>query len=192
VIRQVIFLVSFSAVAVTADSSRAVGEGPSGDATSALKLVRAADEPLAIASIYFANARGKAGDVVLEIENRSHKAIRYAAYTVGWPDCPLQRVKPGAQIVSYGNIGTFGIAGRAAEDRPIKMGGRAVLRIPLALLDSMERWKRKYGCAASIQPELVLSRVAFNDGTGWEGFAGGPKHDQWTGRPWTPPFDRKK
>jgi hypothetical protein len=55
------------------------------------------------------------------------------------------------------------------------------------MLEGMERWKKKYGCAETVLPELVLMNVVFTDGTGWEGFADGPNHDQWNGRPWTPP-----
>lgn len=154
---------------------------------SAVRLSPAPNEPVKVKAIHSdPKKREMSLDLVIEIQNRAEKPIRYIAYTLGWPSCPKAHTKPLSPMIEYGEMGP------GSRKKEIGIGATAELHIPGKTLDGIAKWATKNGCASTVRPDFVLEKVVFSDGTGWEGFADGPEHRQWNGRPWTPSPVRPK
>lgn len=69
----------------------------------------------------------------------------------------------------------------------LEPGAHVTLALPESRYRQFIAYQRKAGCFDTALPELTLRAVVFCDGSGWEGFAIGPGHSLWSGRPWTPP-----
>jgi hypothetical protein len=144
-----------------------------------LRVVVARQQPVRVVAVHRLH---HVAAVVVEIRNESQKRVGDAEFVVAPAECPRSN-HPVASILAF------------PEDasRPVRWahglepGGRAQVLLSDALYRQMIDQQRKAGCGDAARPEIVLRTVAFCDGTGWEGFADGPEHAAWSGRPWAPP-----
>ena len=151
-----------------------------------LKLVRAPNEPVSILEIRFANS----GDLLIDIENISPKPMIFAGYVLAPFDrCP-KTDHPMAVWIGYGDWSVISGNGIHKIDAPIDPAHKVTLTVSRKVYDEILNSQKLAKCISSAKPELYLDKVAFNDGSGWQGFADGVDHSEWNGRPWIP--ERKK
>lgn len=127
-------------------------------------------------------------DLLVEVLNVSTKVVRFVGYTLDPPDrCPRWR-HPLSYWIWHGD--PTALSGRPLKGPPgvpLQPGERIDLVVKGDYLESIRSMSIRAKCPPGVRSEMTISKVAFTDGTGWEGFADGPNHDQWNGRPWTPP-----
>ncbi len=147
-----------------------------------LNIVRAPDEPLNIVDIRLGNS--KSGDLIIEVENISSKPVTFIGYTLApADDCPKSD-HPLAFWVGYGDWSVLPGDGERGVDPPVNPNHKVTLTF--SRYGGILKYHRWAKCPAGVKPDLYLNKVAFSDGTGWEGFADGIDHSEWNGRAWFP------
>lgn len=165
------------------------------DPANLISICGAANEPVSVVATH-ARARAEASsrsgspiaDLIVEVTNRSDKPVSYIRYTLDPPDrCPGWS-HPFSYWVWYGQpVGPSHRKIPGTAGPPVAPGKKVELVLRGVDLEFI-RWKGiQAKCHPGAKSDLTIAKVAFTDGTGWEGFADGPNHDQWNGRPWTPP-----
>ena len=147
-----------------------------------LKIVRAPNEPVNIVDIRFANT----GDLLVEVKNTSSKTIIFIGYVLAPFDrCP-ESDHPMALWVGYGDWSVLSNDGSHKIDPPVDPSRKVTLTISRKAYEGILNSQKAAKCPSSAKPELHLNKVAFNDGSRWEGFADGVDHSEWNGRLWVP------
>lgn len=155
---------------------------PADDSGAILKIISGSNEPVRVIGIQ--SIKPGQSDLLISIENLTARPIRFASYTVAPADCPRSD-HPAAFGIGYGDWSAVSI-GREPIDSPIPAHGRTEIRLPAHIYSGFVNYQKSHGCSSQKRPELWLDKVAFCDGTGWEGFADGPAHSEWNGRDWKP------
>ncbi len=151
-----------------------------------LTIIRAPNEPVNIVDIRFANA----GDLFIEVENTSSKPIIFVGYVLSPFDrCPKSD-HPMALWVGYGDWRVLSNDSNHKIDPPVDPNSKVTLTVSRKAYEGILNSQKSAKCPSSAKPELYLNKVAFDDGSGWEGFADGIDHSEWNGRLWIP--ERKK
>jgi len=132
--------------------------------------------------------RAGISDVIVEIVNRSTRPVSFVQYGLQPPDECTGWSHPLTLFIWYGRT-TTPTEEQARAEPPIAPGAHREIIIPGYEFQAIRSRMQMSRCRPSLKSRLVIEKVAFSDGTGWEGFADGPEGDQWNGRPWTPePF----
>jgi hypothetical protein len=151
-----------------------------------IKIVRAPNEPVNIVDIRFANT----GDLIVEVDNTSSKPIIFVGYVLSPFDrCPKSD-HPMALWVGYGDWSVLSNDSSHKIDPPVGPSHKVTLTVSRKAYEGILSSQKSAKCPSSAKPELYLNKVAFSDGSGWEGFADGVDHSEWNGRLWVP--ERKK
>jgi hypothetical protein len=155
------------------------------DIESFLKILRAPNEQVRVIGVRHATSvQLNPGDLLIDIENLSEKPIRFIYYTLAPADCPSSD-HPVSFGVGYGDWSAVSPR-KTTTDSPIPAHGRREISFPASIYSGFLNYQKSHGCSPRQRPELTLDKVAFCDGTGWEGFADGPDHSEWNGRDWKP------
>jgi hypothetical protein len=149
------------------------------------QIVNAVGGPVRVTNVAFRYGNSR-GDVLISIENASRKRIRAIEYNLAGAVCPRSE-KLVYPIFIYGDPKALGFRSQKASGAPIAPTGTAVIQVAASTYSGLVERQRSDGCASEAKPEFTVQHVVFCDGTGWEGFADGPDHSLWNGRPWTPP-----
>ena len=156
---------------------------PADDSGASLKIISSTNEPVRLIRIH--PVKPGQSDLLIEIENLTAKPIRFVSYRLAPADCPRSD-HPAAVGIGYGDWSAAFPHLRKYIESPIPGYGKKGIRFPRSLYKELLQYQKSHGCLSHQRPELMLDKVAFCDGTGWEGFAGGPHHSEWNGRDWTP------
>jgi len=155
------------------------------DYGTTLRIIRSPNEPVQVVGVRFIkSAQSNSRDLLLEVENLSAKSVRFVGYTVAPAGCPRSD-HPAAYNIGYGDWAAISVTGKHV-DPAIPAHVRKNVNLPASVYAGYLSYQKSHGCSADQRPELTLDKVAFCDGTGWEGFADGPDHSQWNGRDWKP------
>ena len=147
-----------------------------------LNIVRAPNEPVSIVDVRF----GDIGDLLVEVTNISPKSVIFAGYILApFDHCP-ESDHPMSFGVGYGDWRMLSGDGTHKIDPPAPAGQKVILRVPRKTYELILNSQKRAKCPFSAKPDLYLDKVAFDDGSGWEGFADGVDHSEWNGRPWIP------
>jgi hypothetical protein len=141
---------------------------------------------VSILDIRFANSR----DLLIDLENVSSKPIIFVGYVLAPFDRCQKSDHPMAFWIGYGDWTVLSANGSHEIDAPVDPSHKVTLTISQKVYDGILNSQKLAKCPSSAKPELYLDKVAFNDGSGWQGFAGGADHSEWNGRLWIP--ERKK
>ena len=151
--------------------------------TDKLKIVKALNEPVRITDV---RSSGRDNELLIEVKNTSPKSIIFIQYVFAPAnDCPKSN-HPLAYSISYGNLSLISDNKNQRIKPPIAPNQTVAITISSKIYEGVLKSQKSAKCTNSAKPELVLRKVAFNDNTGWEGFADGVDHSQWSGRQWTP------
>jgi hypothetical protein len=154
-----------------------------------LSVMQAKNEPVSVVAMQREDTGTDKGNLVVRLKNVASRSIRFLSYTFVSPRCPKSPPKTAGRGIFFGDSAYLSKANAklTKNEPPVPPGERFSIVVPSAWLVGAKKGARMYGCADDVRPTLYLTHVIFTDGTGWEGFANGSNHDQWDGRPWTPP-----
>jgi len=150
-----------------------------------MDIINSPTGPVRVADVTFDRGDSRQ-DVLVTVENVSGKRIRTIEYNVVPEDYCAGSQKWIYPVIAYGNPKTTGSRTNPPE-LPIAPGKIVIFRIPALTYSGILQRQRTAKCAIDAKPDFTILTVAFCDGTGWEGFADGPDHAFWNGRPWLPP-----
>lgn len=164
----------------------ATGGGGVDPGNDILTIVRGRDEPVTVEAVDLLKGSTR-GDVAVRVRNNGPRVVTFISYVLERVDCPKV-----SKVVGHG----FVVGGREHVTRanrylvrsapPLSAGSTVTFMVPRKIYLKYARLAKDSSCPVGSHPELVLLRVAFEDGSGWEGYADGPGHGEWWGRPWTP------
>jgi len=149
-----------------------------------LHILSASDQPIHVVRVRLAAQPAARGSLLVEITNASPRRAWRVEFAVAPADCP-RADHPLATLLAYPRNTLPGNQPLPVD--ALDPGTGTTLLLPESRYREILAYQRKAGCADAVLPELTLLTVAFCDGSGWEGFADGPDHAIWSGRPWTPP-----
>ena len=142
-----------------------------------LNISRAPNEPVTVVDARI----DKTGDLIIEVENISSRPVTYIGYYLAPAVCP-KSVKPAAYWVGYGDQSVLSSTSKHKTDLPLDPSRKVTLTVSQKVYKGILKFQKSANCASSAKPELNLSRVVFNDRSGWQGFADGAAHSEWNGR----------
>jgi len=142
------------------------------DEPAILRVIAASDQPIHVVSVRLGREHSHDGSLAIDVENASAKPAWLLEFTIAPTDCPHSD-HPVAVTVTYPAEG-----GRnpTSPVQALNPGARARLTVPESEYRRLIAYQRKAGCPETAIPELTLRAVAFCDGSGWEGLAGGSDH----------------
>jgi hypothetical protein len=153
-------------------------------ASPVLRIVVAHKQPVEVLDARLESHPSLPESLLVEIVNTSGKRAWLVEFTLAPADCPHSD-HPIASSLTYPAKSPR--TNESSLANTLEPGAHATLVLPGSRYRQVIAYQRKAGCPATALPELALSAVTFCDGSGWEGFASGPGHSLWSGRPWQPP-----
>jgi hypothetical protein len=142
----------------------------SANAPEALREVRVVRVPNAPVELVDLRLQGSGeSDVRVTVENRSNQPVTFIGYLLMFPVCAKLEHAP-ARWLKYGDRSVLDPRDiRSSSEPPVLPGARAELTLTRDVLQLFQRTIESK-CPGRGPPELVLSKVAFGDGTGWESY----------------------
>jgi hypothetical protein len=148
---------------------------------SVVEYLEAPDQPVRVKSVSLA----KSGDLEVVIRNASPQAVRFVGFLLAPAECPAP-IKPAALWMAYGDRSALDGEANQPAEAALLSGEAITLSLSATSYQRVLGGQVARGCSADALPQLLLDKVAYCDGTGWEGIADGADHSAWNGRPWTP------